>query len=154
MADAKPTPELPNLARELKRCACFNVRSAARAITGLYDETLEPSGLRMTQVAILAVIQAHGRRTMQLLATDLGLDPSTMTRTLQPLLDARLVRVEPTRDDARARQAVLTAKGNSRLAEAYTLWNAAQNRLRERLGNERFDRLIDDLSTATRLLKK
>ncbi len=154
MTDAKPVSRLPNLARELKRCACFNVRSAARAITALYDETLEPSGLRMTQVAILAVIQAHGARTMQLLASDLGLDPSTMTRTLQPLLDSGLARVEPTKGDARARQAVLTAKGHARLAEAYALWSAAQQRLRERLGNERFDRLIGDLSAATTLLKK
>ena len=146
-------PELPDLARVLKRCACFNVRSAARAVTGFYDAALETAGLRMTQLAILAVIRAHGTRTMQALARDLGLDPSTMTRTLQPLLDTKLVRIEPAQDDGRSKQVVLTAAGHKALDRGYALWNQTQDSLREQLGAERFDRLIEDLAAVTRLLK-
>lgn len=103
MKDANP--ELADLARALKRCACFNVRSAARAVTGLYDKALEASGLRMTQLAILAVIRVHGTRTMQ------------------------------------------------SLAQGHALWNQTQKSLREQLGAERFDRLVEDLADVTRLLR-
>ena len=46
-------------------CACFNVRSAARAVTQFYDEELEDTGLRITQFAILAVIRGAGSIPMQ-----------------------------------------------------------------------------------------
>jgi DNA-binding MarR family transcriptional regulator len=141
------------LARALKQCACFNVRSAARAVTNIYDRTLEPAGLRMTQLAILAVIRAHGVRTMQKLAADLGLDPSTMTRTLQPLLDGEWVRVETAQEDARAKQIVLTATGCKKLEQGYRLWHTAQQSLRTQLGPERFDRLVADLAALNKIVK-
>jgi hypothetical protein len=56
----------------------------ARAITSLYDQVLDESGLRTSQFAILTSIRMHGAISMQELAAELGLDPSTMTRTLQP----------------------------------------------------------------------
>ena len=147
------TADSTRLARELKRCACFNVRGAARAVTSHYDRMLEPAGLRMTQLAILAVIRAHGVRTMQTLATDLGLDPSTMTRTLQPLLDGNWVRVETAQEDGRAKQIVLTAAGYKKLEQGYNLWRAAQQSLRAQLGAERFDRLVADLAALNEILK-
>jgi len=140
-----------NLARELKSCACFNVRGAARVVTGLYDKFLEPVGLRMTQLAILAVIRAHGVRTMHSLATDLGLDPSTMTRTLQPLVDNKLVRIEVSTEDARTKQIVLTPTGHKKLEQGYEAWQTAQQSLRKQLGSERFERIVSDLAALNRL---
>ena len=48
----------------LSTCACFNARTAARAITALYDSSLEPAGIRTTQFAMLVAIQVRGSITM------------------------------------------------------------------------------------------
>lgn len=132
-ADNKPTP-----------CACFRSRNVARAITGLYDETLSDSGLRTTQLAILVAIRAHGAVNMQQLAAELGLDPSTMTRTLAPMEREGFVASQPG-EDRRVRELALTPKGHRKLAEGGRLWASAQKKLRDKIGSERFDRMIEDM---------
>jgi DNA-binding MarR family transcriptional regulator len=134
-------------------CACFRARNMARAITGLYDQALEASGLRSTQLAILAAIRAHGAVSMQKLATELDLDPSTMTRTMQPLEREGFVASEAG-EDRRLRELALTPKGHRKLAEAAALWDTAQERLREKIGNERFERLVADMGEVVSALRE
>ena len=133
-------------------CACFQARSAARAITDLYDRTLEPSGLRLTQVAILGAVQARANITMQELATQLGLDPSTMTRTLRPLEDGGWIRTRAG-GDKRAKELELTSTGRAKLRECGALWADAQRDLRETLGAAKFDRLVTDLAKVNQALR-
>jgi DNA-binding MarR family transcriptional regulator len=135
-------------------CACFNVRQAARAITSLYDEVLEPTGLKTTQFAILLTIHLDAGTTMQSLATELGLDPSTMTRTLRPLLDERLVETRAGEGDRRKKQLAVTSLGRHRLGQCGLQWQKAQERLSERVGKEVFDRLIGDLSAVNKALRE
>jgi DNA-binding MarR family transcriptional regulator len=135
-------------------CACFNARQAARAITGLYDEVIEPVGLKITQFAILATIFADRDATMQSLAAQLGVDPSTMTRTLRPLTDEGLVDVLPGPDgDRRVKRLALTSAGRHKLGEGKKRWEAAQTKLSEKIGPEVFERLIADLSAVTKALR-
>jgi DNA-binding MarR family transcriptional regulator len=136
----------------LAPCACFRARSMARAITVLYDETLDDSGLRTHQLAILAAIRSHGAVSMQVLAAELGVDPSTMTRTLLPMEREGFVASEPG-EDRRVRELALTPKGHRKLAEAGRLWAKAQKTLREKLGSERFERLLADMAEVLTVLK-
>lgn len=135
----------------LGACACFRARTAARAITDFYDRTLEPSGLRLTQMAILAAIAGRDGATMQSVASELGLDPSTMTRTLRPLEQARLVRTR-SGADRRAKEIELTAAGRERLRAGHRCWQDAQRALSEKLGRATFERLVADLASVTRAL--
>jgi DNA-binding MarR family transcriptional regulator len=137
---------------ELSACACFNARTAARVITDFYDRTLEASGLKLSQFAILVAVGQRCGATMQELAADLGLDPSTMTRTLRPLEDSGLVRTIPG-GDKRAKTLELTADGHSVLERALELWRQAQQALRSKIGDEVFDRLNGDLAAVTRALR-
>ncbi len=131
--------------RGLLDCMCFNSRSTARAVTKFYDRALEPVSLRITQFAILSFVLEAGSPTMQQLAARLNLDPSTMTRTLDPLVSAGYLRVEPG-EDRRQREVVLTAKGHRTHRRAGLLWLAAQDELREKLGASRFSRVIADMN--------
>jgi DNA-binding MarR family transcriptional regulator len=144
--------EEPSPASSLSICACFQARSAARAITDAYDRTLEPSGIRLTQVAILGAVHARTKITMQELASQLGLDPSTMTRTLRPLEDGGWIRVCQC-GDKRAKQLELTPSGRAKLRECGTLWERAQRELRETLGAKMFDRLVTDLTKVNQVLR-
>jgi DNA-binding MarR family transcriptional regulator len=120
----------------------------------MYDEVMEPVGLKMTQFAILATIFRDKEPTMQLLAAELGLDPSTMTRTLRPLTDGGLVQIQPGEDgDRRVKRLALTSLGRHKLGQGKKHWEAAQQQLSDRVGPEVFDRLIGDLSAVTKALR-
>ena len=66
-------------------CGSFNLRKATRAVTQLYDDILQPSGLRSTQVVILLNLGIQEEMSVSRLARELHLSPSTLTRNLQPL---------------------------------------------------------------------
>jgi len=55
-------------------CHCFSVRSAARHVTQFYDQLLEPTGLRITQYSILAMLKRLGPLTINALAKVLQTD--------------------------------------------------------------------------------
>ena len=130
----------------LALCACFKARSAARAVTALYDESLETTGLKITQFATLSVIRSRGTVSMQRLAEELGLDPSTMSRTLR-LLQARELVQSGNGADRRIRELSLTRSGEKVFLECQKRWTRAQSRLRERLGEDTFVRVLADLET-------
>jgi len=152
MPPARRAPDPTSNLSPLAVCACFQARSAARAITDLYDRTLEPSGLRLTQVAILGAVRRHPSVTMQELAAELGLDPSTMTRTLRPLEDGGWVEIHAG-DDKRAKVLDLTASGRAKLRECGALWDRAQRELKDALGSAVFERLIGDLMKVNEVLR-
>jgi DNA-binding MarR family transcriptional regulator len=143
--------EAPDLLA-LVRCACFNTRAASRAVTQHFDRVLEPSGVRSTQFAMLAVVRAAGSVAMQALAAHLHLDPSTLTRTLQPLEKEGLLRVEDGQD-RRSKDVVLTAAGHRKVVEAYALWKIAQDEIARRIGPARLESLVTDLAALTSALR-
>jgi len=132
---------------DLRDCACFSVRRAARAVTQLYDDVLRPSGLRATQFSLLAVIRLTGTGTITALADAAVMDRTTLTRNLKPLAEAGLVAVREG-EDARVRKVTLTAAGRTRLAAAQPYWEQAQRRMTDALGQPRMDSLLADLSSA------
>lgn len=67
-------------------CACFNIRKASRALTGLYDAVLRPASLRSTQATLLMAIAAAETPTISLLAERLVMDRTTLGRDLKPLV--------------------------------------------------------------------
>lgn len=136
----------------MEACACFNVRQASRAITSLYDDAMEGSGIKITQLAILATIHEARSISMQDLAAELSVDPSTMTRTLRPLIDERLVSIDAPAGDRRSKLLAITPSGRRRLGAGGKRWMAAQDELCERLGKERFERFLGDLVAVNEVL--
>jgi DNA-binding MarR family transcriptional regulator len=133
------------LARATRVCACFNLRKAARAVTQLYDGILQPSGLRSTQFVILVAIQADGHPRLPDLARTLNVDRSTLTRNLQPLGRAGLVRTATPRH-ARASTVRLTAKGRRLLTRTVPLWAEAQRRFEAKVGIRRWKEMVRALA--------
>ncbi len=121
-------------------CACFNVRKASRAISKLYDEALQPVGLRGTQFSLLTVISYVGQEGVGVLAEVLVTDRTTLTRNLRPLIQRGWV--EPMQDvDGRKRTFQLTPEGRTKLDAAIPLWEAAQKHVAESLGEDSFEAL-------------
>lgn len=146
-----PGPPTASDARSMgAACACFAVRRAARSVTQLYDEALRPTGLRATQLSILAAIRALAPVAVSRLASVTGTDRTTMSRNLHPLEADRLVRIGGT-SDRRVRLVRLTAKGERKLRSALPLWQRAQDRVASELGEKRLRRLLRDLEAAASL---
>jgi DNA-binding MarR family transcriptional regulator len=125
-------------------CTCSRLRRAARAVTQLYDDALEPVGLRVTQFSLLRTLQRHGTLTIGDLATRNLLDRTALSRNLDPLAERKLLAIVPGRD-ARKREVTLTRQGIAALAAAAPHWERAQREVNRRVGRERLDGLYDVL---------
>ena len=50
-----------NLTAGIHECACLKVRTAARAVTRVYDDAFRPVGLRATQLSVLVAVASSAR---------------------------------------------------------------------------------------------
>src|ERR1700740_1738481 len=91
-------------------CAAFNFRRTSRAVTKLFDEAFEGTGIRSTQFTILVGVAKAQPVSMSALAELLALDPSTLTRSLRPLQKDGLLAISE-RANMRQRFINLTRKG-------------------------------------------
>jgi DNA-binding MarR family transcriptional regulator len=134
------------LVEAARTCACFNLRKTSRAVTRVFDETLERRGLRSTGFLTLVAIHTEGSPTLPRLARILDLDRSTLTRNLRPLVEAGYVRTA-TRKGSRSTSARLTPSGARALERCVPLWREAQDRVEARVGKERWASLLASLSS-------
>ncbi len=133
-------------------CVDFNLRKASRALTSLYSQILAPSGLLITQFSLLAMLRAHGGSLpVSSFAQELGMDRTTLTRNLRPLVRSGFVRVTPDPTDRRVQLVNLTADGQAALDAAWPLWLDAQQRVQSLLGNDRRSQLLAELQELTTL---
>jgi DNA-binding MarR family transcriptional regulator len=128
----------------VRRCACGNIRIAARALTQFYDDILRSSGLRTTQFSMLTTISRAEQLTVTELAEALVMDQTTLTRNLGPLVRDKLVE-RVVGQDRRTRLLKLTPEGEAAIEKAMPLWEEAQQQAVNRLGQERYRALLKDL---------
>jgi len=133
-------------------CACGNLRKAARAVTQVYDEVLRPTGLRVTQFGILGATKAMEPVTLTRLADATVTDRTTLTRNLKLLEKRGLIRVQMG-NDRREREVTLTAQGREALVSGLPLWQKAQTRVIQGLGEEQWNALRDGLSAVVSLAR-
>src|SRR5262245_59229676 len=122
-------------------CHCLAVRRAARQVTRFYDRVLEPSGLRTTQISILASLHRSGPMTINNLADALALDRTTLGRNILPLLRDGLIAANRRNEDRRSKTVHVTGTGLATLKMARRLWTEAQTRLEAAFGAPRVSAL-------------
>ena len=106
-------------------CVCQALRRAARSVSRRYETALRPVGLKAGQFSILAGLQRERAVPLGELARVLGLDRTTLTRDLQPLVRRELV-ASSGGEDRRVRLLELTEAGRELLRAAEPLWREAQ----------------------------
>lgn len=126
-------------------CACASLRRAARAVTQSYDAELRAAGVNPTQFSLLHFLSRFGEMSQGKLGELLAIDTTTLTRTLEPLRKSGWIRARAG-DDRRVRHWSLTPAGERKRASAAPHWEAAQARLRARLGAGRFQSLLSELA--------
>lgn len=129
-------------------CTCSALRRATRALTASYDAALKPTGLRVTQFAILRLLDRLGSVPVSRLATEAALERTTMGRNLDPLKRRGLVSVTPGAADPRERCVSLTAAGREALTAATPYWREAQSRISARVDPRTISALAESLISA------
>jgi DNA-binding MarR family transcriptional regulator len=121
----------------LTDCNCRSVRQAARFVTQFYDRHLAPSGLRISQFGILAVLKRKGAITINELAAELVIDRTTLGRNILPLERDGLIAVKPSVSDRRRKELHLTTAGDKAYRDARKYWLEAQEAFETSFGGKR-----------------
>lgn len=135
----------PNDLLQVKKCACFNLRKATRAVTQIYDAALQELGLRATQLSILVAAQSQDKVSISEAADSMVMDRTTLTRNLKPLVNRGLIAITQGKD-RRTKAIVITEEGGNVLSLALPLWKKAQKQVVERFGKKKFEAFLMDLS--------
>jgi len=123
-------------------CMCASLRRASRVLTQHYDEVLRPLGLRATQFTVLQALSLVGEVSQGKLGEILAMDSTTLTRTLEIMCGHGWI-VKRYGKDRRERRLRLSKAGEAQLNCALPSWQEVQERLRRRLGNRRWDNLMN-----------
>src|SRR5258706_7401117 len=107
-SDTAPPASIPGSAgrmiggvdcRDVAGCTCLRLRRAGRMATQIFDAHLQPAGLTIGQFGIMTQIYGSSLSrppmTMKELSNAIGMDPTTLNRTLKPLEAQRLVGTNP-----------------------------------------------------------
>jgi len=139
-ASQDPAPEVDFAL--IPACNNMALRRAARRLGNLYDDALEPAGLKATQMGLMAEVArmaaaAQGQPpSLNELATRLAIQISALTHALRPLVRDGLVALKPDADDRRTKRAALTPAGATRLRAAAAHWARVNQRVETVLGRE------------------
>lgn len=132
-------------------CTCFRARRFARLLSQRYDRALATAGLNVNQYSILRRAEPEPL-PVGTLALRLGMDRTTLSRDLKPLLAAGWVEVVAG-DDARQRRVRITPRGRRAIARAQPLWRQVQADLESALGADGVAALHQHLDDAVAALR-
>jgi DNA-binding MarR family transcriptional regulator len=138
-----------NMIKELdfsarQNCVCFNLRRVARVVTQFFDAEMRKHGIRSTQGSVLAALHTVGPSNMAELSEILGMERTTLLRTLRPLQRDGLVSVEGGGQGGWVELSI-TTKGRKQIEKLAPAWEAAQRTAVQVLGEKRWSALLADL---------
>jgi DNA-binding MarR family transcriptional regulator len=131
-------------------CYCASLRQATRVISQKYDAALSAAQLTVTHFTLLTALRENPGARVNDLVDALAMDQTTLSRTLALMeRDGLIARQEG--EDRRAVHWKLTNAGRARLKRAEPHWRAAQESVKQLLGEKDVRRLTD---AAFRLAEK
>lgn len=135
--------------RQIKKgkilCHCINLRRAVNGVTELYEGYLAPIEISANQFSLLVNLRRLGTGSVSDLANYVGLDRTTLVRTLKPLLGRGLIE-DTSAIGQRNRVLQLTMLGEQTVKQGLPLWAEAQDEVERRIGKEKIAELYEILA--------
>jgi DNA-binding MarR family transcriptional regulator len=131
----------------LQTCAGWNLRRAARRTTQFLEEHMAKADVSFAQFGLLAEIASADDDSVSALAERMGLDQSTLSRTLRTLEAEGLLEIAVVESDQRKRMVWLTEKGARKLEAALAVWRQAHARLARQVSVESVRRLSREVES-------
>jgi len=145
-------PVTPDPARPVPSgCSNFKLHQLMRQFDQFYDAELARAGMKTTQYSLLTHVVRLGPVRPGALAQAMKMQPSTLTRNLQPLVRSGWVEVNAG-SDARSRSVTATDAGREKRVQAQRHWKQAQQQINRVLGETRVVALHAQLEQALELL--
>ena len=116
-------------------CLATRVRQLSRIITRVYDDSMRPLGITMSQYTLLTQMAQQDGITAVEIGTDLDIEKSTLSRNLKRLLALGHLTMDPPAG-RRGRGLHLTPKGQDVIQRGYPVWREAQSRVVRVMGAE------------------
>lgn len=114
------------IARQMvSHCIAMRLRQINRMVTRLYDEALRPLGLTVNQLNILATIVIRGPIAPGQLAQMLGMEKSTVSRTIDRMYKRGWIDIGEGKDK-RSQSLNATRQGRQLLLKAAPVWDELQ----------------------------
>lgn len=129
-----------------KTCAALYSRVFSRLVTRHYNNKLAVTGLRITQFSILNAIKLYPPSSINELAELLGMERTSLQRTVEKLISKGLLQTKPT-GNKRSLGLSLTAEGEEIYAKALIKWEEAHKEFTDLVGEE-------DWAETTRKLRR
>jgi DNA-binding MarR family transcriptional regulator len=139
-----------NTKAPISSCVSYNLRKASRIISKLYAQQMRPAPIRGPQFSLMMMIARQDSPAISELSRDIGADRTTMTRNLDQLAKRGFIRVVQGKD-LRTKAVEVTPKGKAALDRSIAYWQKAQARTVKVLGQERWNRMLEDLSVLSNL---
>lgn len=127
--------------RSASPCFCINLRRAAGAISDFYDRALSEAQLTASQFSLMRTLGRLQPCTVTALAKEMGLERTTLVRTMKPLSERGLI---ADLAEAKSRNCLLslTEDGIAVMDHAAELWEGAQSSVRAHMGEEKMFNLL------------
>ena len=109
----------------MQHCVFTTVRKANRVLFRRYQEALAPTGISIVQLSILRALERHGPMSLVRLADDLAMERTSLYRTIDPLVEASMVKVFKA-ESGKAKIAELTIEGQKTIERVMPYWAKAQ----------------------------
>ncbi len=139
----RPPAEPPSL--QPIQCVCTALKRAARIVGRAYDAGLAPAGVSVTQYAILANVQRYAPISQMRLATHLGLERTTLYRTVESLEGRGWLTAAPTGEGV-TKVLTLTPAGAQVLTRARRTWAQLQQAFEDTFGSTRWGAFLTSLA--------
>ena len=131
-------------------CLCALIRKAGRIVTRNYDKYLKPSGLKITQLSMLANIARNPAITVSELAELLFMDQTTVSRNLRVLERSGLYSPRRRDNGPQDQKNSDDRFGCAKMKEAVPLWEKAQSDMEQVLGRESIEILMKTFKKLTK----
>jgi DNA-binding MarR family transcriptional regulator len=125
-----------------QRSIGFLIKRCGLLMTQLAEREFQAHGMSFTQWLVLARLHWYAPRSATQLSEDMGHDMGALTRVVDTLMRAGLVRRERSRRDRRAVEIALTAEGRRAVASTLPVIVNALNRLVEPFSKNEIQTLI------------
>ncbi|MCG8393454.1 MAG: MarR family winged helix-turn-helix transcriptional regulator [Pseudomonadales bacterium] len=153
MTTRKKETQTPDPVQVGLHCAAWHSRVFARLVTRFYNSQMAGSGLRITQFSVLNAIKAQPPESIHQLAELLGMERTSLQRTVDKLIEKGLVQSEPT-GNRRALGLSLTKEGEATYRQALSQWQEAQAIFESLVGSQDWETTARRLRTFSRQVKQ
>ena len=129
------------------QCTCSKLRQLTRKMTAIYDHHLAADELTISQYTLLSRIGKYGPVGVIPLAANMGMDRSTMSRALKPLMSSGWIQTVDLPlemlTDKRSFGVSLSADGERKWKASMPNWRKAQDEISTILGKKIHQDLMD-----------